>query len=182
MKTYLCVCLGAALLSLFFTPIVMRVASRARVLDLPGVRKVHQRAIPRVGGVAIALAVLCMAVPVFLLHNKIGEDFREIQSGVVVMLAMGLFVFFLGLLDDIRGLRARTKLLGQVLAAAVVCGVGIRIDSITVADWFVVDFGISSWLVTIIWIVGITNAVNQIDGLDEMAVGHSAIACGVIAV
>jgi UDP-GlcNAc:undecaprenyl-phosphate GlcNAc-1-phosphate transferase len=73
------------------------------------------------------------------------------------------------------------KLMAQLFAAIIVCVVGIRIQSIAVSDGITLNFGWFSWPITILWIVGITNAVNLSDGLDGLAAGISAIACGIIA-
>jgi UDP-N-acetylmuramyl pentapeptide phosphotransferase/UDP-N-acetylglucosamine-1-phosphate transferase len=91
-------------------------------------------------------------------------------------------IFFTGLFDDIYGLKAKFKLIAQVTAAIIVCSGGIYINSIAITDSIVLNLGIFSWPFTIFWIVGITNAVNLIDGLDGLAAGISAAACGVIAV
>jgi UDP-N-acetylmuramyl pentapeptide phosphotransferase/UDP-N-acetylglucosamine-1-phosphate transferase len=101
----------------------------------------------------------------------------------VLLIAAG-FMFIVGLIDDIKtkGLRARIKFVAQIVAAIVVCAVGVRIKSIIITDSVAFDFGWLSWPLTILWIVGITNAVNLSDGLDGLAGGICAIACGVLAV
>jgi UDP-GlcNAc:undecaprenyl-phosphate GlcNAc-1-phosphate transferase len=118
------------------------------------------------------------------LSNVIGGAFRHIFGKLIVLLCAAGFVFFVGLVDDVKskGLGARVKLLAQIGAALAVCAVGIRIRSVTLADWLTVDFGWFSWPLTLLWIVGITNAVNLSDGLDGLAAGISAAACGVIAI
>lgn len=181
MKTYYCVYFGSALLAILCVPIVTRVARALRIVDAPGVRKVHQSPVPRIGGVPIVLATLALLIPVLVLDNTIGRAFREVHAELVVLLAAGVFMFLVGLVDDIRGLRARTKLVAQIAAAVAVCAVGVRIKVFSVGDWFEVDFGWLAWPLTIAWIVGITNAVNLIDGLDGLAAGIATVTCGVIA-
>jgi len=181
-KTYLCTYLGAALLAILGTPVLIRIARRLKAFDSPGVRRVHDSPIPRIGGLAIATATLGMTLAVLLLSNTIGQAFRETQTKLLALVGAATFMLLVGLVDDIRGLRARTKLLAQMVAAAAVCCFGIRISSITVANWFTLDFGWLAWPITIFWIMGMTNAVNLIDGLDGLAAGISAVACGVLAI
>jgi len=182
MKTYAAVYLAATLLAVIVTPIVARLAKAANLVDTPGLRKVHNGAIPRIGGVAIFLAMLFPTAAVLMLNNVIGQALRQIYPQILALLAASAFIFLLGLIDDIKGLRARTKLLGQITAAVAVCAFGIRIDSVSVADWFTIDFGWWSWPITVFWIVGVTNAVNLIDGLDGLAAGIAAVTCAVVAV
>ncbi len=182
MKTYLSVYLGSALLAVLVTPLVIWLARRLEVADHPSVRTVHKKPVPRIGGVPIFISMMSLVVPVLFLSNVIGNRFRDILPQVIVLLAAATFIFLMGLFDDIKGLRARFKLLAQLAAAIVICAAGIRIDSVRIADWLILDFGWFSWPLTIFWIVGVTNAVNIIDGLDGLAAGISAITCGVIAV
>ncbi len=183
MKTYIVVYLGSAFLALLITPAVIRLAHRLSIADVPDVRKVHTRSVSHIGGVAIFLSMMCLIIPVLFLPNVIGEAFRDILPKLIVLLSAAGFMFLVGLIDDIKvnGLRARIKFAAQMFAAVVVCAVGIRIKFVTVADWLTLDFGWFSWPLTLLWIVGITNAVNLSDGLDGLAAGVSAVACGVIA-
>ena len=184
MKTYLVVYLGAVFLSLVFTPVTIWIARRLRIVDVPGQRHMHVKPVARIGGVAISLSMLSITFPVLFLSNVIGDAFRGILSEVVVILCATGLVFFVGLIDDIRtsGLRARTKFLVQIVAALAVCAIGIRIRSITITEGLTLDFGWLSWPLTLLWIVGITNAINLSDGLDGLAAGISAVACVVITV
>ncbi len=182
LKTYVTVYLGSTALAIVTTAVVIHVATWLQLVDVPGVRKIHLQPVPRIGGVAIFLSMIGLVIPVLLLHNFIGETFRLLQSKIVTVLGAGALMFVIGLIDDIRGLRVRTKLFGQIVAALIVCSAGIRIESIPITSNFVLQFGWFSWLFTLIWIVGITNAINLSDGLDGLAAGISAIACGVIAV
>ena len=181
MNTYICVCLGSAYLALAITPAIIWLARKIKALDHPGLRKVHLRPVPHIGGVVIILSTIGLVLPVLFLQNIIGEAFREIRLQVAVLLSAATLVFLVGLIDDLKGLRARVKLLVELAGGIAVCAVGIRISSVAVADWLTINFGWFSWPLTILWIVGITNAVNLSDGLDGLAAGISAIACGVIA-
>lgn len=182
MKTYLAVYLGSTVLAIVTTAIVIHISRRLRIVDVPGVRKVHSKPIPRIGGVAIFVSMIGLVIPVLLLPNVIGETFRLIQSKIITLLGAAGLMFFVGLVDDTKGLRVRSKFFAQLAAALVVCSVGIRVESIPVTASLTIKLGWFSWLFTLIWIVGITNAINLSDGLDGLAAGISAIACSVIAV
>lgn len=182
MKTYLSVYLGSAMLAILTTPIAIRIAERLNIVDPPDVRKVHSKPIPRIGGVAIFVSMVGLVIPVLFLPGTIGETLRLLQPKITVVLCAAGLIFIVGLADDIRGLRVYTKLAFQVIAAIVVCSVNIRIESIAVTNLWKLELGWFSWPVTLIWIVGITNAVNLSDGLDGLAAGISAITCGVLAI
>ena len=184
MKTYLSVYLGSAFLALVITPVVIWLSHQLNIADVPGARHMHTKPISHIGGVAILLSMMPLTVCVLFLSNVIGDAFRSILLKVIVLLSAAVFMFFVGLIDDIstKGLRARIKFLAQLVAAVAVCAVGIRIKTVAVADWLTLDFGWLSWLITLLWIVGITNAVNLSDGLDGLAAGISAVVCGVIVI
>jgi UDP-GlcNAc:undecaprenyl-phosphate GlcNAc-1-phosphate transferase len=175
MKTYTVVFFGSALLAIFTMPIVTRLARRFGLVDRPGVRKVHSSPVPRIGGVVLVLATLALTIPVFMLDNTISEAFEKVRWQIITLLIASFAMFLMGLIDDTWGLRARWKLLGQLGAALVVCAFGMRIDSIGVGEGFEIELGLLAWPLTIFWIVGITNAVNLIDGLDGLAGGIAAV-------
>ena len=163
---YLSTTLLAAIITVSLIPLVIRLAVRFQMVDVPGPRKVHACPVPRVGGVAMALGAF---VPLILWTA--GSGFvRAYLAGAAVLVAFGL-------VDDLRGLGYRTKFLGQILAAiAVVVYGGIRVDSLgtllpdalPVPGWFAVPL-------SVIVIVGVTNAFNLTDGLDGLAGGISLL-------
>ena len=166
----------AVSVALVTVPIATRLALAMGIVDRPGLRKVHSGRVPHVGGVAIVLTLLVLVVSVSVFSNGPGQALRNSLGSVLCVLGTGILVFLIGLVDDIRALPARRKLVGQTIAALIVCLCGIRIESIP-APWGVdVELGWASWPITMLWIVGITNAVNLIDGLDGLAAGISAIA------
>ncbi len=181
MHTYLCVYLGSTLLALGMTPAVIWLARRIGALDHPNARSIHQRPIPRIGGVAIFVSSMCLILCVLCLCNDIGDVFRDVRLQVTVLLGSAAFIFLLGLVDDLRHLPARFKFLAELAAAGALCFVGVRIDEVGLADGYRVSLGWLGCPLTLLWVVGITNAVNLSDGLDGLAAGISAIACGVIA-
>jgi len=180
--TYLAVYLGSLLLALLATPVVIWLAHRIGAVDRPGIRTVHKLPIPRIGGVAIFLAAMALIVAVIFVNNNIGQAFREAWLPLLTLLGAAALIFAVGLVDDLRGLPARVKFLAELVAALALCLVGVRISDIALTDQWIVPLGEWGWLLTILWIVGITNAVNLSDGLDGLAAGVSAIACAVIAI
>ena len=175
--TYLCSCI----LAVVITPIVIAIGRMFRIYDNPTARKVHAGQIPRIGGVVIFLSSTVLVTTVLFLDNAIGDRFRNIQTQIVALLCAATFIFLVGFIDDVRGVRVRYKFLAQMAAAGLMCLAGARIDSLNFANLFTVRFGLASFPVTILWIMGITNAVNLTDGLDGLAAGICAIACTVIA-
>ena len=182
MKTYLYVYLGSAFLALVTTPAVIWLARRIKAVDYPGVRTIHERPIPRIGGVAIFISAMSLLIAVLFLSNPIGNAFRDMRLQLATLFCTATFIFFIGLVDDLRRLPARFKFLAELLAACAVCFVGVRVSKVGVTDQWILQLGSLSWPLTLLWIVGVTNAVNMSDGLDGLAAGISAIACGVIAV
>ena len=182
MKTYLFTFSLALLLSMALTPIVIAWAKKRNWVDVPDARKVHRIPVARLGGMAIFAAVMAAILPVLLVRNNVGEQFRTSGMEVVALLLGGMVIFALGLYDDLRRARVRTKLGVEIAVALAICAAGIHIHHITVQGLFSIQFGWLGYLVTVLWIVGITNAMNLIDGLDGLAAGISAIACSVMAV
>ncbi|MCD4699646.1 MAG: undecaprenyl/decaprenyl-phosphate alpha-N-acetylglucosaminyl 1-phosphate transferase, partial [Phycisphaerae bacterium] len=182
MITYLITYGVATILSLIATVLSIRLARRIGAMDLPGLRKAHTVATPRIGGLAILFSVIAAVLSAMVIDRVIRESFFRdfVQIGGLICVAM--FVLGVGLVDDIRGLRARKKLMAELAAAGALCALGVRIESLTVPGLFQIEFGWMSWPITIFWIVGITNAINLIDGLDGLAAGISAITCAAIAV
>jgi len=164
-----------AVVSFLSTPIVKKIAYKVGAIDVPkDDRRVHKNPIPRLGGLAIFLGFLISAA-MFLEINK------EIFG---MMLGAGIIVA-IGIVDDIKPLPAKVKLLVQIAAALILIKFGMKIEYVT--NFFEVDqieflsgntivFGVLSIPITIFWVVGITNTVNLIDGLDGLAAGISAIA------
>jgi len=182
MSVLLCVCLGSGVLALFLTPCVIRLARRVGAVDRPGSRSVHKRPTPRIGGVAIYLSTVGLLGLVLVLHDDTAGAFRDMQQPLTALFLSATFIFLIGLVDDFRGLPAKLKLAAEFLAAGGLCLAGVRIDTVTVADGMVLHLGGWGCLLTLFWVVGITNAVNLSDGLDGLAAGVSAVTCAIIAV
>ena len=184
MNIYLSVYLGSLVLALMITPAVIWLARRLNIVDVPGARHMHTRPVSHVGGVAIFLSMMTLSITVLWFSNlTVATDQPMLGQLHILLLAAG-FIFMAGLIDDVKtkGLQARVKFIAQIAAAILVCAVGIRIKSVVITDSITLNFGWFSWPLTLFWIVGITNAVNLSDGLDGLAGGICAIACGVVAV
>lgn len=171
---------SSAALALFLTPLIGRGSTVLGLVDAPGGRKVHAQPVPRLGGVAVVLAAaLAVAiVPVFLPGRQDSEIWVVMRPFVVGV----LLIFFVGLIDDIRGLGPAPKLLVEILAAAVMMASGLLIERVTILGntWLL---GWLAYPVTAAWLVGVTNAFNLIDGIDGLAPGIAALAgaaCGAI--
>ena len=152
------------------TPVVKAFAQKMGAIDVPdGKRRVHDHPIPRMGGLAIFLGFLLSVV----LFVDITRQVRGILLGAVLIVACGA-------IDDVVNLRAWIKLLVQVAAAVIAVAHGVVIEFFSNPNIFSDnELLVLGWLsipVTVLWIVGITNSVNLIDGLDGLAVGVSTIA------
>jgi len=179
-KTYLTIYIGTMLLAMILVPIVSRLAKRFRLVDTPGPRKVHQKPIPRIGGIAFIISTLVLVLPVFFLNNDIGQSFRESQTQLIILLSSACFIFAVGLIDDLHPLQGYIKLLCLIVASLAICASESVIDSISFGQWFEFETGWLSWPLTVLWIVAITVGMNFIDGLDGLAAGIAAFVCGTI--
>ncbi len=182
MTTYIAVWLGSLFLALVLTPAAIWLARHVGAVDRPGIRTVHTRPVPRIGGIAIFLSAVGLIVPVLFLDNRIGDVFRDMSLQVSTLLGAAMLIFLVGLVDDLKGLPARVKLLVEIIAAVWLCYVGVCISALEITDGYLLHLGQWGAPLTILWIVGITNVVNLSDGLDGLAAGVSAVACAVIAV
>lgn len=159
-------------LSLSLTPLMIRLAPVLGALDKPNERKVHQGLMPRLGGLAIYLAFVCGV----LLLDKTTDLFAGSSVLIYLLLSCGLVVAC-GFVDDIINISPKIKLLIQVAAALLFIQGGAYVDFIT--NPFTggqISLGFLGIPVTVLWLVGISNAVNLIDGLDGLSAGTSAIA------
>lgn len=181
MKTYLFTFCLSLLLALGITPLVIDLARRRKWIDIPNVRSVHHRPIARLGGIALFIATMLTILPVLFIQNMVGGAFHGQGIKIIAILSGGCFLFFVGLADDLYNLRVRTKLAAQLIAALAICASGVYIRTLSISGLCQINLGFWGYLITVFWLVGVTNAVNLIDGLDGLAAGISAIACSVIA-
>jgi len=180
-RTYLVTYLLSLLAAVGLTPLVIAWARRRRLVDRPGVRKIHKGPVARLGGIALFAAAMAAIVSVLVVQSAARDRFQAQGVQVTALLVGAAAVFALGVYDDLRHARIRTKLVVEIAVAVAVCSTGITIGRIQITDLVTLDLGWFGYLVTVVWIVGITNAMNLIDGLDGLAAGLAAIACAVMA-
>ena len=152
--------LSAFVLALVLVPLCRRVALSVGKVALPAADRWHQQATPLFGGVAISIATLVCAI-----------GFSDAAS-LVVPLSCGAIIFLVGLADDIRGFRPNTKLVVQIALASALLFFGYRLDwteSLTLSS-----------VLTVLWVVGITNAFNLLDNMDGLCAGIAIICTGTL--
>ena len=151
METLLFSFLSAFVLALVLVPLCRRVAFSIGKVALPAADRWHRQATPLFGGVAISIATMVCAIA-----------FSDVAS-LVVPLSCGAIIFLVGLADDIRSFRPNTKLVVQIALASVLLFFGYRLDwteSLTLSS-----------VLTVLWVVGITNAFNLLDKMDGLCAG-----------
>jgi UDP-GlcNAc:undecaprenyl-phosphate GlcNAc-1-phosphate transferase len=149
-------------LSFSFTPLVASVARRLRILDLPDHRKLHAQATPLLGGAAVFIGFIAS-----LLSNAI------LAPELIALLSATMILFVVGIFDDWREVSAGLKLMIQLVCTAMVMSAGIVLRVLP-GDWG--SWGwIGNLVLTGVWIIGITNAMNFFDGMDGLAAGLGAI-------
>lgn len=161
--------------TLAVTPVAIWLAPKIGAMDIPkDSRRVHNKPMPRFGGIAIYAGIM-VGLAVFALHDK----------GIIPAMVGCTLIYITGLIDDLKNLKPMVKFLCQVISASVVFAMGLRIEFITNyfgegnmsflgSDNMKVGLCVC-YVVTVLWIVAITNAVNLIDGLDGLAAGIAAI-------
>jgi len=162
---YFSALLISLILSLIFTPFVIKFALKAGFIDEPGRRKINRKAVPTAGGTAIYFSFI-ITLLIFMPLNRTVE-------GIIIG---GTLMLILGLIDDKFELSAPVKFLGQIAAASILIFYGMEIEFITNPFGGLFFLGIYSAPFTVFWIVSITNTINLIDGLDGLAAGVSVIA------
>ncbi|WP_025717589.1 glycosyltransferase family 4 protein [Paenibacillus sp. 1-18] len=169
-------------LALLLTPLVKKFAVKVGAVDVPNARKVHTRIMPRLGGLGIFLAFLLSLLAILPLVPDGMLSSRDINF-IAAFLIGGTLITLIGALDDRFDLNAKLKFLAQIaVACMVVFAFDIRVDFVNVPFQDAYS-SLESWIsipLTIFWIVGVTNAINLIDGLDGLAAGVSGIAIGTI--
>jgi UDP-GlcNAc:undecaprenyl-phosphate/decaprenyl-phosphate GlcNAc-1-phosphate transferase len=187
LKTYLALFIAALFTSTLLTPLLRRLCARTRWLNRPPLerRDEERRHIPRLGGVAIFASVLITLMLPFLplVNNLLTQAVRAQSRQLLIILLPATVVFLLGVYDDLRDARPAIKLCVEVAAAIMFYGLGGRVEALSVP--FVGTVMLDPWVgfaLTIIWVVGITNAFNLIDGVDGLAAGAALFSSLVIMV
>ncbi len=172
---------GAAILALLLTPAIRAILRRRGIVDAPNQRRVNTSPVPRGGGLAVVLAFLAIAGGLTIFRDRI--EGMPSPSGLgtgdlVAVFGGGAVAALIGAVDDLFDLRARWQLLGQLLLAvvAVALGLGVRVISNPFGPEVIAFWAPFSMAFTIVWIVGMLNSMNFIDGLDGLSTGIALIA------
>jgi UDP-GlcNAc:undecaprenyl-phosphate GlcNAc-1-phosphate transferase len=159
----LIICFFTAIL---LTPMIKRLAFKVGATDRPNKRKVHQKIMPRMGGLAIFISFV---IGILIIRPDASYHWPIIIGGIIIIIT--------GVADDMKEISPKVKLFGQILAALIVTVYGdLNLEFINLPFGGKIEFGILSIPITMFWIIGITNAINLIDGLDGLAAGVSSIA------
>ena len=160
---YALIFVGAVLLSLVCTPLAIATALRRGVLDKPGGHKGHSSPVPYLGGLAIVVSFsISMLIPVIAINES------SVSRQFLIVIGVALALALLGLFDDLRGLSSTLRLACEVAAGIVLWNLdfGVQLAGVRWVDA----------VITILWVVGITNAFNLLDNMDGLSAGIAAIA------
>jgi UDP-GlcNAc:undecaprenyl-phosphate GlcNAc-1-phosphate transferase len=159
------------------TPVVRRLAYRFGALDhARSSRKIHGHPIPRLGGIAIVIAFFAPLTGLLLFHSDVGTFFVAERAHVIGLFVGGISIALLGLYDDLRGANAAKKFSVQFVVAFFMYWMGFRFDTLANPFGEPIVLGWANLPLTMLWIVGVTNAMNLIDGLDGLAGGVALVA------
>lgn len=177
----------AIVTTMALTPVAKRIAYAFDAIDYPDNRRVNKRPTPRMGGVALFGGMVASCIVIWLGTFLFGwiDPFRDYTGHNInfSLLILGVvLMFFVGVIDDIKGLRAPVKLAGQVIAAAVCSASGLLLSNIQnpFVEGGFIEFGWLAYPITIFYLVAFANVINLIDGLDGLASGISAISSATI--
>lgn len=164
------------------TPYTIRLAKKVGAVDMPEDRRVNKKPMPRLGGLAVIAGFMVSAIYLVIsmsLEKKIDFTEDNLTLKIIGFLVGGIILGITCFIDDVKGIKPLAKLAGQTLAAILVASSGILIDNFTIPfkENSVMLNEIFSYILTIGWIVGITNAINLIDGLDGLSSGITLISC-----
>lgn len=171
----------ALLISLGVTPLLTRYAARLNIFDNPNEMKRHPVPVPAVGGIAIYLSIAITSLIAILLNERISISFIQNSRFWAAIAAAATMIFFVGLFDDIKHASIWVRFSVQGIAALItiyvggvsIANIGIPLDGLKSTGWLAVPL-------TVIWIVGVTNAFNLIDGLDGLAGGIGFISTATV--
>jgi UDP-GlcNAc:undecaprenyl-phosphate GlcNAc-1-phosphate transferase len=178
MLTFLATFLIALILTILLTPMVRSFAPEIGAVDKPAERKVHTHNTPRTGGIAIFFGFSVAVLFGLLLGAEHGIKINS--HPILWILLGGSIVFLVGLADDMGRLKPMTKLFWQIVGASVAIYFGVEISFVTNPLAGVIPLGLVAIPLTLFWLVGMTNAVNLIDGLDGLASGVTLIAASTL--
>ena len=165
------------------TPHTMRLAKKVGAIDIPNDRRVNKKPMPRLGGLAVIAGFVVSIIYLFITTSIEGKLnlFGE-ENYYLKMIGFFLGALILGLVcyvDDVKGVPSWVKLTAQIIASIIVVACGVKIENISIpfTEGKIIMGDIFSYILTVCWIVGITNAINLIDGLDGLSSGVTLISC-----
>jgi UDP-GlcNAc:undecaprenyl-phosphate GlcNAc-1-phosphate transferase len=191
---------GCFLATVLLTPVAMRIARSIGAVDQGGYRKISRGGIPVLGGLGIAVPLLTIGLLTGIAGHFVIRNWEWLwqhhrgsfnflftlagsRSDCITLCVGGTLILALGLVDDTKGMRSRWKLLGQCAIALYVCLSGYVVTAITVPFFGAIDLGIGlGSVLTMLWIVGLINAFNLIDGIDGLATGIALISASAMVV
>ena len=165
------------------TPHTMRLAKKVGAIDIPNDRRVNKKPMPRLGGLAVIAGFVVSIIYLFITTSIEGKlNLFGQENYFLKMIGFFLGVLVLGLVcyvDDVKGVPSFVKLTAQIIASLIVVACGVRIENISIpfTEGKIIMGEIFSCVLTVCWIVGITNAINLIDGLDGLSSGVTLISC-----
>ncbi len=167
----------ATITAFVVTPYTIKLAKKVGAIDYPSDRRVNKKPVPRIGGLAVITGFLVSAIYLVISMSIEGKlDLNDTENYKLKLIGFLIGIIFLGifaLIDDIKSLKPIQKLIAQIVAAILIFSFGIRIDEI---NGIMLPEPIS-FILTVGWIIGITNAINLIDGLDGLSSGITLISC-----
>ena len=166
------------------TPYTIRLAKKVGAIDIPEKRRINDTPVPRLGGIAVIVGFLlsCTYLLIIMTLEKtffpFGEEqyFYKLIGLLLGIIVLGVFCF----IDDVKGIPAIIKLIGQTVAAVIVVSFGTEINNIHIPfleQTLNIDNHVYVYILSVCWIIGITNAINLIDGLDGLSSGITLISC-----
>lgn len=166
------------------TPFTMRLAKKVGAIDIPNDRRVNKKPMPRLGGIAVICGFIVSTIYLLIVMNFEGTiNIFDVENNYYIKLLgflAGIIVLAITCyIDDSKGIPSWVKLVVQIIAAIIVAISGIKIENINIPflDNKIFFYDWISYIITVGWIVGITNAINLIDGLDGLSSGITLISC-----
>ncbi|MGB9638385.1 MAG: glycosyltransferase family 4 protein [bacterium] len=181
MLIYFLVFLTSLALSLIITPFIIKFAKKYNIVDKPDIRKIHKEPIPRIGGLAIIISILFTSLfyltflYIFDSNFLVLKYFKYKFNQILGLFLSFLLILITGILDDIKDLSAIKKLFIQILIANILFFTGTRVEFFTFSNLIISLNDIISYVFTVLWVVGLMNAINLLDGLDGLLSGVSFI-------
>lgn len=175
-KTYLVMLAISGLGSWLLTPLAIRLAHAWGALDIPTSRKIHAHPMPRLGGIAVFCGFILPWGGLYLLHNPVSGVFQNYERLFLALVLGAATMLLLGIYDDIKGANAAKKFLVQAGAALALWFAGFRIESLSNPWGDPIQLaGPISLGISVLWMVGVTNAINLLDGIDGLVAGVTAV-------